>query len=120
MASGSDLPREICPECGGDLVAGRIAVPIVGSLRFVYRLGTNEVATEVAAQLCGDCGRVRLQAKDPELIVRAVRASTRTSPRWSFGRLRGALHGTPLGGISSEGTRWRTSDLGSSFFRRWF
>jgi hypothetical protein len=115
MASESDLPRDICPECGGDLVAGRIAVPIVGSLRFVYRLGTNEVATEVTAQLCGDCGRVRLQAKDPELILRAVRASTRTAPRWSFGRLRG-----PFRSNSSEETRWRTSDLGWSCFRRWF
>jgi hypothetical protein len=110
MGSDSGLPRDTCPECGGHLVAGRIAVPIVGSLRFVYRLGTNEVSTEVAAQLCVDCGRVRLQAKDTELIRRAERASTWTARRWGLGRLGGAFRGSPRHGNSSKGTRWSTSD----------
>jgi hypothetical protein len=68
--------------CGGEWVDGRIAVPIVGSLRFVYRLGTNEVTTEVAAQMCGNCGAVQLRARDPEAIVRAQRAAAhgRTKP----------------------------------------
>jgi hypothetical protein len=64
-----------CPSCGGQWVDGRIAVPIVGALRFVYRLGTNEVATEVSARMCGDCGAVELRARDPETIVRAQRAA---------------------------------------------
>jgi Zn-finger nucleic acid-binding protein len=69
------MTGEHCPSCRGQWIDGRIAVPIVGSLRFVYRLGTNEVATEVAAQMCGNCGAVQLRARDPEAIVRAQRAA---------------------------------------------
>jgi hypothetical protein len=71
--------------CTGPWVDGRIAVPIVGTLRFVYRLGTNEVATEVAARMCQECGHVDLRARDPETIVRAREAATlgRTRPRWT-------------------------------------
>ena len=69
------MTGEHCPSCGGQWIDGKIAVPIVGSLRFVYRLGTNEVATEVAARMCGDCGAVQLRARDPEAIVRAQRAA---------------------------------------------
>jgi len=67
--------REGCPLCGGQWIEGRIAMPLIGSLRFVYRLGTNEVATEVAATLCEDCGHVALRAKDPAMIGRARRAA---------------------------------------------
>jgi Zn-finger nucleic acid-binding protein len=74
------MTAERCPSCGGEWVDGRIAVPIVGSLRFVYRLGTNEVATEVAAQMCGDCGAVQLRARDPQAIVRAQRAAAHARP----------------------------------------
>jgi len=81
-----EAERGACPMCGGRWIDGRIAVPIVGSLRFVYRLGTNEVATEVAALLCGDCGHVRLRARDPDSISRAQRAAThgRAVPRWAL------------------------------------
>ena len=75
-------PAGGCPECGGPWVDGRIAVPIVGSLRFTYRLGTTEVATEVAARLCQECGHVDLRARDPQLIARAQQASTRGRTRW--------------------------------------
>jgi hypothetical protein len=83
-ASGS-APDQ-CRECGGSWTAGRIAVPIVGSLRFVYRLGTNEVSTEVAADLCGNCGHVRLRARDPKLIEQAGRAARygRPTTRWGL------------------------------------
>ena len=64
-----------CPLCGGTWVDGRVAMPIVGSLRFSYKLGTNEVATEVAARMCADCGTVHLRATDPERIVRAQAAA---------------------------------------------
>ena len=40
-------------------------MPIVGALRFVYRLGTNEVATEVAARMCQECGHVDLPGPRP-------------------------------------------------------
>ena len=78
-------PGTVCPVCAGSWVDGRISVPIVGALRFVYRLGTNEVTTEVVARMCEDCGHVDLHARDPELIVRARRAATqgRTRLRWT-------------------------------------
>jgi hypothetical protein len=73
-----------CPECGGSLLPGVVAMPIIGGLRFVYRAGTNEVATEVDAGLCANCGRVTLTARDPARIVQAQRAFRlgRASPRW--------------------------------------
>jgi hypothetical protein len=78
---------EHCPSCGGEWIDGKIAIPIVGSLRFVYRLGTNEVATEVAARMCGDCGTVQLRARDPEAIVRAQRAAAHGKARpWPLKR----------------------------------
>lgn len=68
-------PDGHCPSCGGRWIDGRIAVPIVGSLRFTYRLGTTEVATEVAARMCEGCGAVALRARDPQAIARAHRAA---------------------------------------------
>jgi hypothetical protein len=67
------------------LIDGRVAIPIVGALRFVYRLGTNEVATEVLAQMCRDCGHVALRGRDPDLISRAQRAWALARPtrRWA-------------------------------------
>ena len=60
-------------------------MPIVGSLRFVYRLGTNEVTTEVSARMCGACGAVELRARDPEAIVRAQRAAAHGPAKpWSL------------------------------------
>ena len=75
-----------CPLCGGEWVDGRLAVPVVGALRFSYRLGTNDVTTEVAARMCADCGHVGLRARDPEMIVRARRAAEqgRTAARWTL------------------------------------
>ncbi len=70
-----------CPLCGGAWVDGRLAVPVVGSLRFSYRLGTTEVGTEVAARMCEGCGHVALRARDPEMIVRARRAAELTRGR---------------------------------------
>jgi hypothetical protein len=78
-APPSGSPPGRCGDCGGSWTAGKIAVPIVGSLRFVYRLGTTEVATEVAADMCVSCGHVRLRARDPKMIDRARRAGRRTA-----------------------------------------
>jgi hypothetical protein len=86
MTDAPDVPHDGCPVCGGTWIDGRIAVPVVGSLRFVYRLGINEVATEVAARMCASCGHVNLRAKDPALIDRARRAAAQARPmqRWAL------------------------------------
>jgi hypothetical protein len=86
VPDGTSGPRERCPACQGQLIDGRVAMPIVGSLRFVYRLGTNEVATEVVAQMCKDCGHVELRGRDPDLIRRAQAASAQVRPaqRWTL------------------------------------
>jgi hypothetical protein len=80
-----------CPLCGGRWIEGRMAMPLVGSLRFVYRLGTNDVAAEVRAQMCTDCGHVRLRARDPEMICRAEQAviHSRSVNRWDMRAKRG-------------------------------
>ena len=84
-------PEDRCPLCGGEWIDGRLAVPVVGSLRFSYRLGTNDVTPEVAAPMCADCGHVGLRARDPEMIVRARRAAERgrVGTRWVIGSRRG-------------------------------
>jgi hypothetical protein len=84
--------REGCPLCGGQWIEGRMAMPLVGSLRVVYRLGMNDVAAEVLAQMCTDCGHVRLRARDPELIRRAEHAAThsRSVNRWDSMAKRGS------------------------------
>ena len=84
--------QDDCPLCGGRWIDGRIAMPVVGSLRFVYRLGTNDVAAEVRAQMCPDCGHVRLRARDPEMICRAEQAVThsRSVNRWDMRAKRGS------------------------------
>jgi hypothetical protein len=90
--------REGCPLCGGQWIEGRMAMPLIGSLRFVYRLGMNDVAAEVLAQMYTDCGHVRLRARDPELIRRAEHAAThsRSVNRWD-----------PMAKRGSEGFRSR-------------
>ena len=80
VPDGTSGPAGLCPLCGGQWIDGRVAIPIVGSLRFVYRLGTNEVATEVTARMCKDCGHLELRARDPDLIRRADQASTQARP----------------------------------------
>ena len=75
-----------CPRCAGPWIDGRISMPIIGGLRFAYRLGTTDVSTEIAARMCQDCGHVDLVARDPDTIVRARRAATQAGamPRWTL------------------------------------
>jgi predicted Zn-ribbon and HTH transcriptional regulator len=86
MPHGTGATPQRCPSCGGQWIDGRIAMPIVGGLRFTYRLGTNEVTTEVAARMCKDCGYVELRAREPDLISRAAQASAQARPpqRWAL------------------------------------
>ena len=81
-----DGPQHSCSACGGEMIDGRVAMPIVGSLRFVFRLGTNEITTEILARMCGDCGHVELRGRDPGLIGRARRAAAEARPlqRWAL------------------------------------
>lgn len=72
---------DLCHQCGGPLVEGSMALPLLGSPRFAYRLGTTEVTTEVAASMCQDCGTVRLRARNPERIRNAAAARAARSRR---------------------------------------
>lgn len=56
-----------------------MALPVLGAPRFVYRLGTTEVTTEVAAWMCVDCGTVRLRGRDPGRVRGAAAARARTA-----------------------------------------
>jgi hypothetical protein len=86
MPAETNAAGERCPSCHGHLIDGKLAIPIVGSLRFVYRLGTNDVTTEVGARMCADCGHVELRGREPDLIRRADQASAqvRPAPRWAL------------------------------------
>ncbi|NGO08093.1 hypothetical protein G5C60_10645 [Streptomyces sp. HC44] len=66
--------EDVCRDCGGTLVEGSMALPLLGSPRFAYRLGTTEVTTEVAALMCLSCGTVRLRGRNPDRIRNAVEA----------------------------------------------
>jgi hypothetical protein len=69
-----------CSECGGDLVDGSMGLPLLGSPRFAFRLGTKEVQTDVLASMCRDCGRIDLRASDPGRI-RAAASAAASAPR---------------------------------------
>ena len=92
MPAETGAAPQRCPSCGGRWIDGRLAIPVVGALRFVYRLGTTEVATEVAARMCKDCGYVELRGREPDLIRRAEQASTQARPaqRWALRTRRSA------------------------------
>jgi len=86
LAADSTPQHDDCPLCGGQWIDGRIAMPLVGGMRFVYRLGTNDVTAEVVAQMCTDCGHVRMRARAPEPIRRAEYAAihSRAVNRWDI------------------------------------
>jgi hypothetical protein len=72
--------RRSCPDCGGDLVDGSMGLPLLGSPRFAFRLGTTEVQTDVLASMCRDCGRIDLRASDPGRI-RVAASAAASAPR---------------------------------------
>lgn len=80
-----------CPECGGDLIIGTVAFPFLGTPRFAYRLKTVDVAVDLTARLCVDCGCVVLRAQDAEPI-RQARAALHRAGLYSMppGRPEGA------------------------------
>ncbi|KUO06045.1 hypothetical protein [Streptomyces caeruleatus] len=86
--------EDACRDCGGTLVEGSMALPLLGSPRFAYRLGTTEVTTEVAALMCLSCGTVRLRGRNPDRIRNAV-AAKKVRHRPSLG-LPGLLARSPF------------------------
>lgn len=71
--SDEDLP---CQECGGALVSGAVAFPVLGAPKFSYRLKTVDVSVDVGARMCDTCGLVVFRVADPGPI-REARAAVR-------------------------------------------
>ncbi len=64
----------VCERCGGRRVAGRFALPLLGSAKFGVRLGALSVETDIASDVCLECGRVELGVADLERIRKAIHA----------------------------------------------
>lgn len=67
---------EACAECGGSLVDGSVAFPVLGGPRFSYKVKTMSVSAEIAARMCEACGHVEFRVTDPKRI-RAARDAMR-------------------------------------------
>lgn len=63
------------------MVAGEIALPMLGTARFAYRVGGVSVETELDGAMCADCGAVVFHARNPERIGRAHRSLKRSQAR---------------------------------------
>ena len=76
-----DMPRPEtpsgCDRCGGDVIVGTFALPMLGRARFAYSLRGRSVETELNSRMCVSCGAIMLTATDPERIRRADAASRR-------------------------------------------
>jgi ribosomal protein S27AE len=66
-----------CDRCGGDVIVGTLALPMLGRARFAYSLRGRSVETELDSRMCVRCGAIMLTATDPERIRRAAAASRR-------------------------------------------
>lgn len=64
-----------CRHCGGELIDGLLALPLIGRARFAYRLSGQSIETEVDAHMCAECGAITFRANDPGRIVRAAAAA---------------------------------------------
>lgn len=73
---GDGAAARPCPECGGELVPGRVGFPLLGTPKFSYRVRTTEVTADIAATMCESCGLVTFRAADPS-PVREARAALR-------------------------------------------
>lgn len=80
-----------CARCGGETIAGVLALPLLGRAKFAYRLGTQSIETDVDARMCATCGTVAFVVGDPSRIIHAAKAD-RAARRAMLGtdrRLRG-------------------------------
>ncbi len=71
---GSSAGELVCERCGGRRVAGRFALPLLGSAKFGVKLGALSVETDIASDVCLECGRVELAVVDLERIKKAIHA----------------------------------------------
>jgi hypothetical protein len=87
-------PPDACDRCGGQLIEGTLALPILGRARFAYDLRGRSVETDVDSRMCADCGSLTFTATDPARIRRAHAA---------IDRLNAGRRGSgALGGIRRE------------------
>jgi hypothetical protein len=71
-------PPGSCHLCGGALIAGTVALPVVGQAKFAYRLpGIPAIETEIDGTMCTLCGSIAFTARDPERIRAAHAAGVR-------------------------------------------
>lgn len=67
-----------CHLCGGTLIAGTVALPVVGQAKFAYRLpGIPAIETEIDGTMCASCGAIAFIARDPKRIRGAHAAGVR-------------------------------------------
>jgi hypothetical protein len=67
-----------CNLCGGDLIPGTVALPVVGQAKFAYRLpGIPSIETEIDGTMCTKCGAIAFIARDPQRIRAAHAAGVR-------------------------------------------
>lgn len=78
---GDGAPAQQCPDCGGELVPGRVGFPLLGTPKFSYRVRTTEVTVDIAATMCESCGLVTFRAADPSPVREAHAALRRTAHR---------------------------------------
>lgn len=71
-------PAPACRLCGGELIPGMVALPVVGPAKFAYHLqGAPAIETEIDATMCAQCGAIDFTARDRERIRGAHTASLR-------------------------------------------
>jgi hypothetical protein len=69
-------PAAGCRLCGGNLIPGVIALPVIGPAKFAYHLeGAPAIETEIDATMCAQCGAIDFTARNPGRISRAHAAS---------------------------------------------
>ena len=74
----SETASETCHLCGGSLIEGTVALPVVGQAKFAYRLpGVPSIETEIDGTMCASCGAIAFTARDPKRIKAAHAAGMR-------------------------------------------
>lgn len=74
----SETASGACHLCGGSLIEGTVALPVVGQAKFAYRLpGVPSIETEIDGTMCASCGAIAFTARDPKRIKAAHAAGMR-------------------------------------------
>ena len=77
----TDTAAERCARCGGELIAGSLALPMLGPAQFAYNLLGKSIETNVDALMCAQCGAVTFTAHDLKHIIQAHAAKQRAGRR---------------------------------------